>query len=121
MTKKPCILIVEDEVITAASIKMGLELAGYNICPLATRSSKALEVALDKKPDVVLMDVNLPGGKNGIDTAREILKHIQTQVIFLTGYHDDAITAQIKGLNPLGYIVKPVSIDRIKQILEKHF
>lgn len=120
MTDKHRVLIVEDEVITASSIKMGLEFAGHEVCPLATRSGKAIEIALDKKPDVILMDVNLPGGMNGIDTAREILKHIKTQVIFLTGYHDDTISTQINSLNPLGYIVKPVSVDRIKQMLEKN-
>lgn len=121
MAEKLRILLVEDEVITASSIKMGLEFAGYEVCPLATRGSKALEIAAEQNPDVVLMDVNLPGGMNGIETAQEILKTIETKIIFLTGYHDDAVIAQINTLNPLGYIVKPVSIERIRQMLEEHF
>ena len=121
MTQKLCILLVEDEVITATSIKMGLEKAGYDVCPLATRGSRAIAIAREKQPDIILMDVNLPGGMNGIEAAREILRTQETRIVFLTGYHDDDVTNQVKDLNPLGYVIKPVSIERIKKIIEDNF
>ena len=115
------ILLVEDEVITASALKLGLESAGYAVCPLATRGGKAIKIAAEEKPDIILMDVNLPGSLNGIETARAILKTFDTKIIFLTGYHDDEIIAQINTLKPLGYIIKPVSVQRIRDILDKHF
>ncbi len=112
------ILLVEDEVITASSLKLGLESAGYIVCPLATRGDRAINIAETEKPDIILMDVNLPGKLNGIETARHILKKLDSKIIFFTGYSDDDVIAQINTLNPLGYIIKPVSVERIKDILE---
>jgi len=119
MEKKQKVLLVEDEVITASSLKMGLEELGYQVCPLATRGDKALAIAESENPDVILMDVNLPGGMNGIEAAKKILTLINTKILFLTGYHDDDVIAQINALNPLGYFVKPVSAFRIKELLDK--
>jgi len=121
MVIKTRILLVEDEVITASSLKLGLEKAGFDVCPLATRGIKAIQIASEEKPQVILMDVNLPGGMNGIETAQAILQILDTKIIFLTGYHDDDLIAQITALNPLGYVVKPVSVERIRDILDKHF
>ena len=113
------VLLVEDEVITASALKMGLEDLGYEVCPLATRADRALDIAEKERPDVILMDVNLPGGRNGIEIAKKILEIYDAKILFLTGYHDDDIIAKINALNPLGYFVKPVSAARIKDLLDK--
>jgi len=118
MVEQTRILLVEDEVITASSLKLGLEAAGYGVCPLATRGERAIKIAAEEKPDVILMDVNLPGSLNGIETARVILKTLNAKILFLTGYHDDDVIAQINSLNPLGYVIKPVSVERIRDILD---
>ncbi|MCF6237404.1 MAG: response regulator [Candidatus Marinimicrobia bacterium] len=120
MTEPKKVLLVEDEVITASSLKMGLEELGYLVCPLATRADRALIIAEQEHPDVVLMDVNLPGGMNGIDTAKKILELMDTKILFLTGYHDDDVIARINAIKPLGYLVKPISALRIKDMLDKH-
>jgi DNA-binding NarL/FixJ family response regulator len=121
MNKQTRILLVEDEVITASSLKLGLEAAGYEVCPLATRGDRAIKIASSEKPDVILMDVNLPGKLNGIETAKAILETLDTKILFLTGYHDDGVIAQINTLNPLGHVIKPVSVERIREILDAHF
>ena len=118
ISKRLKILLVEDEVITGSSLKMGLEEMGYDVCPLATQGARAYELALEERPDVILMDVNLPGGENGIQTAQRILREFETQILFLTGYHDDDVITQINAMNPLGYFVKPVSALRIRDLLK---
>jgi len=115
------ILLVEDEVITASSLRLGLEELGYVVCPLATHGAKALKIARQEKPDIILMDVNLPGGMNGLEVAETLLKELNTQILFLTGYHNDDIIARINKLNPLGYFVKPVSALRIKDKLDESY
>lgn len=114
------ILLVEDEVITAASWRLGLENAGYEVCPLATSGDKALIIATAEKPDVVLMDVNLPGSMNGLEVAQAIRDTLDTNIIFLTGYYDDDLIAKINALHPLCYLVKPVSSDRLLDALDKY-
>jgi len=112
------ILLVEDEVITASSLSLGLEELGYDVCPLATQGQRAVTLAEQEHPDVILMDVILPGGMNGIEAAKTIQQRLDTKILFLTGYHDDDIIAQINALHPLGYFVKPVSANRIKEKLD---
>ena len=118
MLTKTRLLLVEDEVITASSLKLGLEAAGYEVCPLATRGERAIKIAVAEKPDVILMDVNLPGALNGIETAQVILKTLDVKILFLTGYHDDDVIAQIDTLDPLGHMIKPVSVERIREFLD---
>ena len=119
MAKKLKLLLVEDEVITASALKLGLEKHGYRVCPLATRGDRAISIAKKEEPDVILMDVNLPGKMNGVETAVKIQTFLDAEILFLTGYHDDGIIAKINALNPLGYLVKPVSAQRIHDLLDK--
>lgn len=121
MAEKTRVLLVEDEVITASSLKLGLENAGYSVCALATRGDKAIKIALADKPDVVLMDVNLTGSLNGIETAQTILKTLDTKFIFVSGYHEDELVKKINTLKPLGYIIKPVSVEQILGVLDANF
>ncbi|MBT3229067.1 MAG: response regulator [Candidatus Marinimicrobia bacterium] len=121
MADKARVLLVEDEVITATSLKLELEKAGYYVCPLATRGDKAIKIALVEKPDVVLMDVNLAGNLNGIETAQTILETLDTKFIFVSGYHDDELVKKINTLNPLDYVIKPVSVERIMGVMDANF
>lgn len=112
------ILIVEDEVITAASIKAELEGLGYEIPSMVTRGTRAAQAAIVEQPDVVLMDVNLPGSVNGIQAAREILSQVSTQIIFMTGDVDAKVQAQIQDLNPLASMTKPIHVENLHKIIK---
>ena len=61
MSKKK-ILIVEDEIFTAEALRLDLEQMGYEVCSLVSSGEKAIQIATNEKPDVVLMDVRLKGG-----------------------------------------------------------
>jgi len=105
--KKINILIIEDTILTAQKIKKSLELAGYNVCGIATRSERALEVILQQHIDVVIADINIKGDLNGIETAKLIKKNFNIPIIFLTSYHDDETLAEASSVDFTGYIVKP--------------
>ena len=66
------VLIVEDEIITAMSLKKDLEGMGYKVCSFAPSGKKAIKIVENENPDVVLIDVNLKGGMDGIEAARDI-------------------------------------------------
>ena len=59
------ILIVEDEVIVAMEIEMGLVSQGYKVVGKAYNSGKAVDAALKQDPDIILMDINIKGGSDG--------------------------------------------------------
>ena len=59
-------LIVEDEFLIALDLETDLCALGFNVCDLAANADKARYLAMSNQPDVVLMDVNLEGGREGI-------------------------------------------------------
>jgi CheY-like chemotaxis protein len=112
------LLLVEDEFLIAALLRRNLMLVGYDVCELVSTGEEAVERAEQEQPDFILMDVRLGGKMDGIEAAREIHQRFQIPIIFMTGYSDKERVAQIKELNPLAYLVKPVTPDDIKPIID---
>jgi two-component system, response regulator PdtaR len=81
-------LIVEDEIFFAISLEADMNALGFDICDLATNGYQASELAMSNQPDVVLMDINLEGGREGIEVARWLRTVCEAPVIFITGYTD---------------------------------
>lgn len=101
------ILVVEDESIVSKDIQMSLKKLGYNVVGAAATGEKAVELAKELNPDVVLMDIMLKGDMTGIDAAAEIKESMSIPVIFLTAYADESTLNKAKVTEPYGYIIKP--------------
>ncbi len=126
------ILIVEDNFITSDEIKDRLSELGYKHCDTAFSGEEAIEKAAVFQPDLVLMDINLGEGIDGIETAARIRQNNAVPVIYLTAYDDDNTLKRAQITKPYAYILKPfeerelhVAIDialeqhRLKQELQK--
>ncbi|MBP6620143.1 MAG: response regulator [Leadbetterella sp.] len=107
MMHKIRILIVEDEMLIAANIAMQLENYGYEIVGIIPRGEEALKVVANEQPDLVLMDINLKGEIDGIQTALAMQKTGKIPVIYLTANTDDAHFNRAKATNPYAFISKP--------------
>ncbi|MBP6387406.1 MAG: response regulator [Pseudarcicella sp.] len=107
MMHKIRILIVEDEMLIAANIAMQLENYGYEIVGIIPRGEEALKVVANEQPDLVLMDINLKGEIDGIQTAIAMQKTGKIPVIYLTANTDDAHFNRAKATNPYAFISKP--------------
>ncbi|MDI9635886.1 ATP-binding protein [Oscillatoria amoena NRMC-F 0135] len=105
--KKTKILIVEDETIIAMDIRSSLESMGYHVVGIATTGESAIQKVKDSQPDLVLMDINIRGEIDGIQTAEQIKIERQTPIIYLTAHTDIATLTRAKATEPFGYIVKP--------------
>jgi len=81
-------LIVEDEIFFAISLEAEMHALGFDICDLAANGQRASMLAMSNQPDVVLMDINLEGGREGIEVARWLRKVCEAPIIFITGYTD---------------------------------
>lgn len=101
------IIIVEDEIIVAKSIQQTLEGLGYAVPELATSGEEAISKISQNSPDLVLMDIVLPGDMDGIETARHIDRHYGIPIVFVTGHHDQATVNRANETNPVGYVLKP--------------
>ena len=101
------ILIVEDENIVALDMRMRLESMGYRVLDVADSGDKAIECAIGLAPDLVLMDIKLKGGVDGIEAARQLRDRTGVPIIFVTAFTDEKTLERAKLASPYGYIVKP--------------
>lgn len=103
------ILLVEDEAIIALAEKSVLERCGYSVI-LAHNAAQAIALA-DATPDLglILMDINLGPGMNGIEATAEILSRHDVPVVFLSSHREDSIVAETENVTSYGYVVKDSS------------
>lgn len=113
--ERPRVLIVEDDAMIAWDMSLSLEAAGFEVCGIVSNGAAALQQATEAGPDVVLMDVNLKEGMDGIETARELrARKAGTPIIFVTGFGDPETSARIRAVNPNGYLLKPVMPEELE-------
>lgn len=106
MTKRS-IAVIEDEPIVALDLKHRLEALGYAVAGIAASGEAAIALALDQRPDLLLMDIHLKGAMDGIEAARRIREQADIPVLFLTAFADDETVRRAEATLPYGYLVKP--------------
>lgn len=104
---KSNILVVEDESIVAKDIQHSLRKLGYNVLDIVATAEGAIDLAIEKQPDLVLMDIMLKGAMSGIEAAQMVRDQLNIPVIFLTAYADESTFTKAKVTEPYGYIIKP--------------
>jgi DNA-binding NarL/FixJ family response regulator len=104
------LLLVEDEVIVAMQLRRNLLAQGYKVYEPVGTAQAAIESASTYHPDIILMDIRLPGAKDGIDAAVEIRAHHDIPVIFVTGYSDPETVARAQAVSPAALLPKPTSL-----------
>ena len=109
---KEKIFIVEDQEVVYTNIKFLLGRKGYVVSGIATSGKDALK-QLDKAlPDLILMDINLPGDIDGIETTKKIKEKWDVPVIYLSAYDSEYIINRAKETDVEGYITKDDSLQK---------
>jgi len=101
------ILIVEDEMVIGANISLQLSNLGYEVTGIVPRGEEALMHVKQNPPDLVLLDIQLKGKLDGIETAKIMLREFKIPIIYLTANADDSYFNRAKETNPLAFISKP--------------
>lgn len=121
---KTNVLVIEDESIVSKDIQYSLKKLGYNVVGAAATGEKAVILAGELRPDIILMDIMLKGDITGIEASAEIKEKFHIPIIFLTAYADENTLAKAKVTEPYAYIIKPFKeIDlhtSIEMALYKH-
>jgi CheY-like chemotaxis protein/DNA-binding PadR family transcriptional regulator len=112
------ILVVDDEAIITMQLEERLSAMGYTVAGMAASGEEAIDKARRLRPDLVLMDIVMPGKLNGIEAAHVVTDELNIPVVFVTSYADDAIIEKAKSVRPYGYIVKPFNELEIKAAIE---
>jgi two-component system response regulator len=117
MLEKTQILLVEDEFIVAMDIREHLEQVGHKVLATVSSGMEAVQYAKSHSPDLVLMDVRLRGDMDGVDAARHIRSESNVPIIFLSAYSDEDTIARASEINPLAFVVKPLSLQDLQHII----
>jgi PAS domain S-box-containing protein len=106
---RPRLLIVEDEALIAAELRQRLTRNGYRVVDCVDTADAAIAAAGEHAPDIVLMDIRLKGGGDGVEAARIIHEFWAIPVVFLTANADQATFQRACNTAPYGYVLKPFS------------
>ncbi|HHV62770.1 MAG TPA: response regulator [Firmicutes bacterium] len=101
------VLIAEDESLVAMGIRAQLESLGYEVVGEAADGAEAVSLCERVRPDVVIMDINMPR-MDGVEAARAISERCPTPVVILTGYSDRELVERAADAGVFAYLVKPV-------------
>lgn len=102
------ILIVDDDKMLTTLIKMFLDELGFETIGIFTEATKAIERCREILPDVILMDIHLQGGIDGIRAVDLIRSEIDVPVVYITSDTEEATVNKAINTNPYGYLVKPI-------------
>lgn len=108
------VMIVEDESIVAMDLAAGLEHDGYTVSGIADNYEEALKIFTTETVDILLMDINILGRKDGVDTATALMKIRPVPLIYLTAFTDTATIERVKHTNPSAFLTKPYHIENVR-------
>jgi DNA-binding NarL/FixJ family response regulator len=99
--------VVEDDWLIAAQIESCLAEVGIDVVGLAMRPQEALRLALAHSPQLVLMDIRLLDGADGVDLAKELWQEMGLRCLFVSANFDPGTEARAAASRPLGWLSKP--------------
>jgi CheY-like chemotaxis protein len=111
------VLIVEDEYLIAAEIRMELVQRGVCVLGVAAGSEEAVRLAVLHRPSVILMDIHIRGGVDGIEASRAILRHYTPAFIFVSAYPRPSVLEQMPAIRNHAFLLKPFEIEALFDVL----
>jgi CheY-like chemotaxis protein len=114
------VLIVEDEPIIGFEVETMIKSLGHSVVGMASNEAEAVRLGLKMQPDLILMDVRLGRGPDGIEAANRILKRRSIAIIFCTGYSKDQSTLErIRRLGSFEVLAKPFTVSELKTAVSR--
>lgn len=111
------VLVIEDEPIIAMDIEEILQSLGHRITGIARTEQQALEFVSDKRPGLILADIQLADGSSGLDAVNKILRQFEVPVIFITAFPERLLTGERP--EPAFLITKPFMPDMVKAVISQ--
>jgi CheY-like chemotaxis protein len=113
------ILVVEDEALVALGVSGLMEDMGHQVCGIAASVDEALSLTRAHGPNLVLMDVNLQEGGNGIDAAHQLLSFDRPPaVVFVTSYVDSDTRRRMEETRPFAIVQKPFEESHLQRTVQ---
>jgi CheY-like chemotaxis protein len=113
-----CILVVEDEFLIADCFTSEIEAMGRTVCGVADTAQKAIAMACEHRPSLVLMDVRLKGIQDGVDASIAIHQAVGSKIIFVTGSREPANLKRIELDHAEAVLFKPLRGYQLQEAIE---
>lgn len=107
------VLIVEDELLIAHNLARILKKLSYTVIDIVSSGEEAIQIAAEKRPGLILMDIVIKGQMNGIEAAQVIQSQYEIPVIYVTAYTDESTVQRAKKTGAYGFIVKPFKKEQL--------
>ena len=114
----PKIMIVDDDATIQMELEEYLTHMNFTVVGTADTGEGAIEMARETDPDLILMDINLPGEMDGISAGQKIKEEMDVAVVFITGFGDPEYIERAKRVEPFGYVMKPFDEREINGVIE---
>jgi DNA-binding NarL/FixJ family response regulator len=101
---------VEDDYLISAEMDAELTSAGFEVVGIATSANEAIRMAMKEKPDLIIMDIQLGIGIDGIEAAKTIFNSSGIRCIFASAYHNPETRRLAEPFSPLGWLAKPYTM-----------
>ena len=112
------VLIVEDEVLVAEDLRQRIRRMGYDVPPTVNFAAEVLPRARADRPDLVLLDIHLDRGADGVAVAEALRQELGVPVVFVTAYSDAGTIERARRTEPFGFIVKPPKDSDLRAVIE---
>ena len=109
-------LICEDEGMTVMLLRQALISGGYEVVGEAPEGESAVRLALEKRPDFILMDINMPG-MNGIQATEKIMQQFPVPIIMITAYSEKSLVEEAMEAGACNYLTKPIVSEQLLPII----
>lgn len=112
------ILVIEDDPVVARDLADQLRGFGYEVAGPAGDGDTGLEMARSEHLDLALVDIRIPGGRNGVDLCETIQVRQGIPVLLMSAYSDEEVFAAARRIGAYGYLFKPFTEDRLRTAVE---
>ena len=112
------VLIIEDEFLIALNLKETLTKEAFDVIGTASSYTESIQICKSRIPDIALVDINIEGDKNGIETAAFLKEAFGVAIIFLTAYNSDEVFELAKKVNPAAFLTKPFESQEVVRAVQ---
>ena len=113
------ILIIEDDALTAEAVAALLDHAGHQVVGIARDMTSALQRAVSTEQEILLVDIMLADGGDGIETARRLQIKSPVKVVFMSANHDERTRERAAAVRSMGFLAKPFSPQQLLEMLDE--
>lgn len=114
------LVLCDDQRILVESLAVALQARGYEVLAAVTTPEECMKAVAEKRPEVCLLDLYLPGREDGLQTAQAIrTRHPDTQVLILSGVADPVVLSKAIDLEVAGIVRKDQTVDKIAAALQQ--